>query len=127
MSISVGVVRPATEQDFDFFRHLCDDDSNWKTAHKMSGVEVYTRSTSDSKIKMLKVRCKLDDLKPEVVYDTLQDNEYRNVWDRLKKDGFPFASLDANNDISYYWSKSKAKGERRKNTSNTSRCCPFTT
>lgn len=50
------VAKPATDDDFDHFKQLADNDEGWSRQYDSHGVIVWTQATENSSIKLLRVR-----------------------------------------------------------------------
>lgn len=98
----LGEVRPPKDSDFDHFKFIALDDTHWKRKVKKKKVEVYTRCTDCSNVKIIKLIAILSDVSAEVLYDTLHDSAYRSQWDDTMRDGFEICRVSWNSLIEYY-------------------------
>nr|CAI5865147.1 unnamed protein product [Callosobruchus analis] len=79
-----GIVKIADDNDFEMLKMLVDDHSNWKIEYerKEDGTKkVWTKSTTASSLKMVKVHTLFKDVHPNTVFDVLHDPDYRKTWD----------------------------------------------
>ncbi|XP_062514251.1 START domain-containing protein 10-like [Corticium candelabrum] len=103
LSSSLGTTpRPATDEDFDYFKKLADIDKGWSRQYDSNGIVVWTQTSEVSSIKLLRVQYVFQDISADVLYDVIHDPDYRRVWDDHMIDGFEICTLDATNDIGYY-------------------------
>lgn len=51
----VGEIRPANDYDFNYFRSLISDFSDWRKSHDKNGVTVYSKEMGKASVKMVKV------------------------------------------------------------------------
>ncbi|KER20834.1 hypothetical protein T265_10708 [Opisthorchis viverrini] len=106
----LGEVRLPTDDDFEYFKSMVLDTSQWKKHHSKKKVQVFTRSTSVSSFKMIKnsvtfgnqVIASLPDVSADVMYDTLHDSIYRGSWDKTMKEGHEICRISPNSVIDYH-------------------------
>lgn len=56
LSSSLGTTpRPATDEDFDYFKKLADIDKGWSRQYDSNGIVVWTQTSEVSSIKLLRV------------------------------------------------------------------------
>jgi len=99
---NVGEARPATDEDFNIFKRLADDNTGWKNEYNKHGTLVWTNKNDLSDFRIFKVATTLKGLPASVLYDVLHDAEYRKSWDANMVEGFEICQIDACNDIGYY-------------------------
>nr|CAI5865148.1 unnamed protein product [Callosobruchus analis] len=100
-----GIVKIADDNDFEMLKMLVDDHSNWKIEYerKEDGTKkVWTKSTTASSLKMVKVHTLFKDVHPNTVFDVLHDPDYRKTWDEHMLASIEIGYLNPNNDVSYY-------------------------
>ncbi|CAH8563160.1 unnamed protein product [Dicrocoelium dendriticum] len=101
-SFVLGEVRPPTDEDFEYFKWVAVDQSQWKKHHGKKHVCVYTRSTEVSNFKMIKVTAEISDLSADVLYDTLHDPDYRAIWDKTMRESSEICTVAHNSRIEYH-------------------------
>jgi len=94
--------RIQTDEDFDLFVALCEDDKGWEVCFDEKGVKVWDMKSENSDINTVKVRTIFKNIEALTLYDVFHDAEYRRQWDENMIDGHEFEQLDKNNDIGYY-------------------------
>lgn len=98
----LGEVRLPSDDDFEYFKWVATDQSQWKKHHGKKQVCVYTRSTEVSNFKMIKVTATISDLSADVLYDTLHDPDYRATWDKTMKESCEICAVGHNSRIEYH-------------------------
>jgi len=94
--------RIQTDEDFDAFIKLAEEDVGWDLCFDEKGTKVWDQKVPNSDINTVKVRTIFKDIEALVMYDVFHDAEYRREWDENMIDGHEFEMLDNNNDIGYY-------------------------
>ncbi|KAH8853206.1 START domain-containing protein 10 [Schistosoma japonicum] len=82
----LGEVGPPKNDDFQRFKNFAKDENHWKRRHKRKNVEVFTRSSRHTNMKMIKVVAIFPDVSSHVIYDMLHDNYYRSSWDNTMRE-----------------------------------------
>jgi hypothetical protein len=79
--LKLGEVKLPCDTDFEYAKTLCENDQGWTLAYsKGSNLKVYTKKNDASPFQMIRVKCDFDDVSPDVIYDVLQDGDYRGSW-----------------------------------------------
>jgi len=94
--------RIQTDEDFDAFIALCEQDAGWEVCFDEKGIKVWDQKLANSDINTVKVRTIFKDIEAVTLYDVFHDAEYRREWDENMIDGHEFEALDKNNDVGYY-------------------------
>jgi len=94
--------RIQTDEDFDEFIRLCEEEKGWEVCFDEKGIKVWDQKVANSDINMVKVRTVFKDIEGLTMYDVFHDAEYRREWDENMIDGHEFEELDKNNDVGYY-------------------------
>jgi len=94
--------RVQTDEDFDEFIRLCEEEKGWEVCFDEKGIKVWDQKVANSDINMVKVRTVFKDIEALTMYDVFHDAEYRREWDENMIDGNEFEELDNNNDVGYY-------------------------
>lgn len=100
--MQVGEVRVAEDSDFTKLRTLCEKHEDWKIEYKKSNTTVWTKSNELSDFKMIKLKSTFSDVSAMVIFDVLNDPEYRRKWDVSMAEAYEICQLSPNNDIGYY-------------------------
>ncbi|CAH8455200.1 unnamed protein product [Schistosoma curassoni] len=98
----LGEVGPPKDDDFHRFKIFVKDEINWKRRHKKKNVEVFTRSTPHTNMKMIKVVAIFPDVSSHVIYDMLHDNDYRSLWDNTMKESTEICRITWNCSIEHF-------------------------
>ncbi|VDO61797.1 unnamed protein product [Schistosoma margrebowiei] len=98
----LGEVGPPKDDDFHRFKIFVKDETNWKRRHKKKNVEVFTRSTPHTNMKMIKVVAIFPDVSSHVIYDMLHDNDYRSSWDNTMKESTEICRITWNCSIEHF-------------------------
>ncbi|CAH8469726.1 unnamed protein product [Schistosoma bovis] len=98
----LGEVAPPKDDDFHRFKIFVKDEINWKRRHKKKNVEVFTRSTPHTNMKMIKVVAIFPDVSSHVIYDMLHDNDYRSSWDNTMKESTEICRITWNCSIEHF-------------------------
>jgi len=96
---------PISEAEFDKFLATCEDySSDWSKAFEDKDKEmtVWTKRTDVSPINMVKARVLFRHIEPELIYDVINDHEYRKTWDDNMIEGHSLREIDSHNTIGYY-------------------------
>lgn len=99
---TVGSVTVAEDSDIEYFVKVVKDDNGWQQVHSAKGICVFTRNTEDTSYKLIKSRVALLDVSAAVMFDVLQDPEYRKVWDKSMVEGYDICQVNDHTDIGYY-------------------------
>ncbi|KAF5397622.1 putative Phosphatidylcholine transfer protein [Paragonimus heterotremus] len=102
----LGEVRPPLDEDFMYFKAMATDTADWKKHHSRKRVRVFSKSTTASSCKMIKVTASFPDISADVLYDTLHDSVYRPSWDKTTRESFEYCRVCPNSSIEYYAMKS---------------------
>lgn len=94
--------RVQTDEDFDEFIRLCEEEKGWEVCFDEKGIKVWDQKVANSDINMVKVRTVFKAIEALTMYDVFHDAEYRREWDENMIDGHEFEELDKNNDVGYY-------------------------
>jgi len=94
--------RIQTDEDFDEFIRLCEEDKGWEVCFDEKGIKVWDQKVANSDINTVKVRTIFKDIDALTMYDVFHDAEYRREWDENMINGEEFEELDKNNDVGYY-------------------------
>uniref|UniRef100_A0A0K2VH66 START domain-containing protein 10 n=1 Tax=Lepeophtheirus salmonis TaxID=72036 RepID=A0A0K2VH66_LEPSM len=101
--MEVNEVRIAGEKDFESLRAFLARDEGWNKAYDKKDMSVWTRSDSqDSAFKMLRVKTEFSDVPASILFDVIQDPDYRKTWDRHMLEYKNIGYLNPCNDIGYY-------------------------
>ncbi|XP_046388059.1 START domain-containing protein 10-like [Ischnura elegans] len=100
--MDVGTVRVAEDCDFEKLKSLLENHNGWKLDYHKAQTKVWTKSSTDTNFKMIKIKTIFNDVDPQVMYDVLHDPDYRKVWDDHMIESRDIGCLNPNNDIGYY-------------------------
>ncbi|KAG8231349.1 hypothetical protein J437_LFUL012259 [Ladona fulva] len=100
--MDVGVVRVAEDCDFEKLKSLLENHVGWKLDYHKESTKIWTKSSSDTSFKMIKIKTIFKDVDPQQMYDVLHDPDYRKVWDDHMIESCDIGCLNPNNDIGYY-------------------------
>ncbi|VDQ01107.1 unnamed protein product [Trichobilharzia regenti] len=101
----LGEVGPPKDDDFQRFKGMATDETNWKRRYRKKNVEVYTRSTPHTSMKMIKVVAIFPDVPSDVIYDMMHDNSYRSSWDNTMRESTPICRITWNCYIEHFGCK----------------------
>ena len=93
---------------FRTFRALAlSNDPQWTTHYSDSKLRVESKPPGDDSttLNIIRATCIMPRVAPLVLYDQLQDAQYRATWDKNMMEGYTVTQLDAHNDIGYYAAK----------------------
>jgi len=91
-----------TEEEFTKFRDECLNDKEWASVVDNGKCLVWSKKSNKSAINLVKVRTKLKDIPPTILYDILHDHAYRKTWDQNMIDGHVIEMMNKTNEIGYY-------------------------
>lgn len=100
--MQVGEVRVADDSDFNHLKELCCCHEGWNEVYNKKGTAVWTKTNDVSDFKMIKVQATYKDISASLLYDVLQDPNYRKQWDTNMIEGYEICCLNPFNDIGYY-------------------------
>jgi hypothetical protein len=101
--LKLGEVKYPCDSDFDYAKTLCENDVGWILAYsKGSSLRVYTKRNEASPFNMIKVVSVFDDISADVLYDVLQDGDYRSSWDTTMLECKEICYLSPCSDIGYF-------------------------
>lgn len=92
----------ATPQDIEIFRNFAYSTDNWNIIDEQPDSKIWDQTVDNSYVKMVRIWAKINNVKPNTLYDVLHDPNYRKEWDENMVDGYRIEKLDDNNDIGYY-------------------------
>lgn len=104
--MEVGEVRIAEDRDFERLKNLIDSNDGWATDYNKSTIKVWSKATSQTAFKIVKVQAYFKDVKASVLFDVLLDPTYRKAWDNYMIESYDIGHLNPNNDIGYYAAQS---------------------
>jgi hypothetical protein len=101
--LKLGEVKLPCDSDFEYAKNLCENDQDWTIAYsKGSHLKVLTKKNDLSPFQMIKVKVDFDDVSPELIYNVLQDGEYRSTWDTTMIESKEICYLSPCSDIGYF-------------------------
>ncbi|TGZ73370.1 hypothetical protein CRM22_001558 [Opisthorchis felineus] len=102
----LGEVRLPTDDDFDYFKSMVLDTSQWKKHHSKKKLQNDQGSCSFPYKNFVtfgnQVIASLPDVSADVMYDTLHDSIYRGSWDKTMKEGHEICRISPNSVIDYH-------------------------
>lgn len=102
----LGEVKVPCDQDFEEVKKLTTDDTDWTVEYSKNNIKAWTKRNDLSSFKMIKVRVEFDDIPASLLYNVIQDSEYRSHWDDRMIEGFEICYISPCSDIGYYSMKS---------------------
>lgn len=102
--MEVGVVKIAEDSDFCTLKWLVDNHEGWKLEYdgNSDGTKVWTKTTTATNFKMVKVHSDFHDIGANTIFDVLHDPDYRKEWDEHMMVSTEIGYLNPNNDVGYY-------------------------
>jgi StAR-related lipid transfer protein 10 len=104
--LKLGEVKQPTDENFDFIRTACDDDSDWTLVYNKSKIKIFVKQSPGSSFQMIKAKADFDDVPAHVLYDTIQDVQYQKCWDDSFIENVDVCHLSPYSDIGYFACKS---------------------
>lgn len=98
----VGEVKVPSDTDFETFKRICESDEGWAIEHKTSTFKVWTKANNLCQFKMIRAQMEYDNVSADLLYDVIQDGEYRAVWDDKMSDFYEICYVAPNSYIEYY-------------------------
>ncbi|CAF0760664.1 unnamed protein product [Brachionus calyciflorus] len=102
----LGEVVIPTDQDYEYIRKLCEDNQGWKIDYEKNNLKVWTKQNDLSQFNMIRARAEFNDVSAKVLYDVIQDGEYRETWDSKLDSAIDICYISPNSDIGYFAIKS---------------------
>jgi len=100
--MDVNEVRVAEDKDFEVLKIYLSRNDGWMLEYQHAQTSVWTRQAQESEFKMIRIKTLYPDISAAVVYDVLQDQEYRSKWDKYFLETKDIGHLNPNNTLSYY-------------------------
>ncbi len=114
----------AADEDFEKLWQMVADNS-WKLEYQHEDINVWSKHSSSTDLKMIKVNSLLQTPKVQnltykffvqvkttftdvdmwLLFDLLMDGEYRSLWDTAMVESYTLGFLNPNNDVGYYASE----------------------
>ena len=96
--------KPATEEEFDSVEAMVHETEGWELHKDHGSSKVFLKKTDTSKVLCLKVTSDtlFAKVSPEVLFDVLEDPDYRHVWDESCIECTTLVRIDARNEVNYY-------------------------
>lgn len=98
----LGDVKVPNDQDFENIKKLCQSDQDWQIETKSSNFRVWTKKGNTSDFKMIRAQVEYDNVSADLLYDVIQDADYRAEWDDRMLDGFEICYVSPYSVIEYY-------------------------
>ncbi|KAI6176595.1 PCTP-like protein [Aphelenchoides bicaudatus] len=99
--VQVNSIKFYDDNDFKHAKMLCESGAEWLQVYRKKATAVWTRATTNSEFDMIRARTELD-FSAEILYDVLQDGEFRARWDRYMIETVDIGFLNPNHDLCYY-------------------------
>lgn len=95
---------PATDEEFDRVEAMVRETEGWELHKTHDTCQVFLKKTDMSKALCLKVTSDklFEHVRPEVLFDVLEDPDYRHVWDESCIECTSLVRIDARNEVNYY-------------------------
>jgi len=95
---------PAPEEEYDKVEAMVREKEGWELYKEQETCAVYVKKTSVSDVLIMKlISDKLFvDISPEVLFDVLEDPDYRHVWDESCIECNTLVRIDNRNEVNYY-------------------------
>lgn len=100
--MQVGELRIAEDTDFALLKLLLTRAEGWQLEYQRGHTKVWTRPAENSSFRMIRLQTEYSDVRPDCLYDVLQDQEFRPTWDKHMLASSELGCLNPNNDVSYY-------------------------
>ena len=78
---NIGQVKLPNDEDFDQAKRLCEQNDEWELASSKVNTKIWVKNNEFSTFKMIKVKCDLENLSPDINFDVFMDGEYSLIWD----------------------------------------------
>ncbi|KAI6654926.1 hypothetical protein LOD99_2805 [Oopsacas minuta] len=96
-----STIHPLTDKDIDYFKYLTDNTSGWEESFDSNGVSINTRNFVGTNIRMLRASSVFAGISPAIVYDYIQDTEYRSLHNSITYNSYTVCYIDDFNSIEY--------------------------
>jgi len=95
---------PAPEEEYDKVEAMIHETEGWELYKTTETCTVHMKKTSGSDILCLKLVSDtlFKDITPEVLFDVLEDPDYRHVWDESCIECTTLVRIDNRNEVNYY-------------------------
>jgi len=95
---------PASEEEFDKVEATIHETEGWELYKATEKCEVHMKKTGGSDVLCLKLfsNTLFADITPEVLFDVLEDPDYRHVWDESCIECTTLVRIDNRNEVNYY-------------------------
>jgi len=95
---------PATEEEFDKVEAMIHETEGWELCKSTDKCVVHMKKTGGSDVLCLKLVSDVlfKDITPEVLFDVLEDPDYRHVWDEACIECTTLVRIDQRNEVNYY-------------------------
>ncbi|XP_030755427.1 START domain-containing protein 10-like isoform X2 [Sitophilus oryzae] len=102
--MEIGVVKIAEDSDFAMLKRLVDNHDSWRLEYenKPDQIKVWSKTTSTSSFRMVKIHSVFNKISAETMFDVLHDPDYRKEWDEHMMASIDIGYLNPNNDVGYY-------------------------
>lgn len=102
LTMDIGEVRVAEDKDFEQLKKLIDLEDGWKLEYRKRMTQVWTKSTQQTNLKIIKLKTEFTNVSPALLFDVLLDPDYRKMWDTHVVESYDIGCLNPNNDLGYY-------------------------
>lgn len=85
--LKLGEVKIPCDEDYANIKSTCLSDKDWKIEYSKHNVKVWVKKNELSNFQMIRVQADFEDVSAKLLYDFLQDSEYRFQWDDRMVEG----------------------------------------
>lgn len=104
--LNLGEVKFPSDKDYENIRELCESDHGWTIDYTKNNLKIWTKINELSPFKMIRARIELNDVPASVLYNVIQDDEYRKQWDTKLDSCHDICYISPCSNIGYYAIKS---------------------
>ncbi|RNA17048.1 hypothetical protein BpHYR1_037335 [Brachionus plicatilis] len=104
--LNLGEVRLPTDKDYENIRELCESDQGWTIDFTKNNLKIWTKQNELSPFKMIRAWAEFSDVSATVIYNVIQDDEYRRHWDTKLDSCHDICYITPCSNIGYYAIKS---------------------
>ena len=79
--LKLGEVKLPCDDDFNYIKNICEQDQGWNLEYNKNKIRVFTQKNELSSFNMLKLIADFEDISANLLYNVLQDGDFRSIWD----------------------------------------------